>query len=67
MFVVFGPSLFKGSILARTSPNLQGELAQKSHEPSRAENSLARAEHKLSQAELSSDASLLNIQKFQSF
>ena len=52
MFVFFGPSLSKGSILARTSPNLQGELAQKSHEPSRAENPPARAESELSRAEL---------------
>ena len=37
MFVFFGPSIFKSSILARTSPNLQGELAQKSQEPSLAE------------------------------
>ena len=37
IFVFFGPCLSKGSILARTSPNLQGELAQKSHELSRAE------------------------------
>ena len=59
IFVCFGPSLFKGSILARMSPNLQGELAQKSHEPSRAEKPLARAGSELNRAELSSDASLL--------
>ena len=61
MYVFFGPSLFKGSILARMSPNLQGELAKISNEPSRAEKLLARAESELSRAELSSDASLLTI------
>ena len=64
MFVFFGPSLFKGLILAQTSPNLQAELAKKSHEPSRAENPPARAESELSRAELSSDASLITIYHF---
>ena len=53
--------LFKGLILAQTSPNLQAELAKKSHEPSRAENPPARAESELSRAELSSNASLVTI------
>ena len=59
IFVFFGPSIFKSSILARTSPNLQGKLAQKSHELSRAETPPARAESELNRAELSSDASLI--------
>ena len=58
MIVFFGPSLFKESILAHISPNLQGQLAQISHEPSQAEKPPARAESELSRAELSSDASL---------
>ena len=56
-----GPSLSIGSILARMSPNLQGELAQISHEPSRAEKPPARAESELNRAELTSDASLIGI------
>ena len=46
---------------------LQGELALKSHEPSRAEKPPARAESELSRAELSSDASLVHIPTQSSF
>ena len=62
VFVFIGPSLLKGLILACMSPNLCGMLAQISHEPSRAEKPLARAE-----SELSSDASLVVSGSFEPF